>query len=158
MTKTQIALFTGVLLAANVALADGGSVKGSIAYTPEMTWDYNKDNKSERVQYWVDIDAETDGDQVKGEVVKYLKNLDSGEKIYQFANMQMTGTNSLAPEEVTALSIDGDTARLTFGDITYTIRDSAAYDEGEARTFLSDNGVNEKEYPILAGSVTVAAR
>ena len=158
MPKTQVGLFTGLLLATTLALADGGSVKGSIAYTAEMTWDYDRDNKIERVQYWVDIDAEIDGDKIEGHVVKYLKNLDSGEKIYRWSNMQMTGDNTRAPEEVSALVVSGDTAILTVGDVTYTIRDSRAYAEGEPRNFVADDGLNRTEYPIFAGSVTVAAR
>jgi len=158
MTKTQAGVFTGLMLAATLAVADGGSIKGSLAYTAEMTWDYDRDEEIERVQYWVDIDVEVDGDQVKGNVVKYLKNLDTGEKIYHWSNMQMTGDNTRAPAEVSAMSIDGPSASLTVDGVVYTFRDTDAYAEGEPRRFVADDGLTRTEFPIFAGAVTVASR
>jgi len=158
MTKMQVSVFAGLMLAATLAVADGGAIKGSVAYTAEMSWDYDRDDEIERVQYWIDMDVETEGDQVKGGVVRYLKNLDSGEKIYEWSNMQMTGDNTRAPAEVSALTVEGNTARITVGEVTYAFRDSDAYAEGEPRSFVADDGLTQTEFPIFAGAVTVQAR
>jgi hypothetical protein len=35
-----------------------------------MQWDYNRDGKRENVQFWADIDIESDGKDVKGHMLK----------------------------------------------------------------------------------------
>ena len=154
MRKTAVAALLGTLLA-TAALAEGGSVKGSLGYSPEMAWDYNKDKKIERVQWWFDVDIQTDGQTVKGEVVRYLKNLDTGEKVYQLAGFDMTGNNARRPASVTRLVIDGQTAAFTVEGVTYTVKDSSAYSPDDKPTFIAEDGFTREEMRIYDGTVTV---
>ncbi len=157
MTRTVVALLLGTLLAP-AAYADGGSVRGSLGYSPEMAWDYNRDNKIERVQWWLDLDLETDGETVSGEAVRYLKNLDTGEKIYQLAGFDMTGNNARRPSPVTKLVIDGQNAAFTMEGVTYTVKDSDSYGPDEKPTFIAEDGFTREEMRIYDGAVTVLDR
>lgn len=155
MKTTIIVSIVSLLLTVSVMAADGGSIKGSLAYTQEMAWDYNQDNKIERVQYWVDIDIEKKGDTIKGGMQKYLKDLDSGQKIYHWANMQMTGDNSRPNLPASHLTIKGKTAEFTISDVTYTITDSGGSSGDRPETFLADDGLTKIEMKIYAGDVKV---
>ena len=154
MGETAVAALLGTLLA-TTAQAEGGSVKGSLGYSPEMAWDYNGDNKIERVQWWIDLDLGTDGQTVKGEAVRYLKNLDTGEKIYQLSGFDMTGSNARRPAPVTRVVIDGQTAAFTMDDVTYTVKDSSTYSPDEKPTFIAEDGFTREEMRIYDGTVTV---
>ena len=148
--------FTGIslLFTAGSVAADGGSIKGSVGYTPEMTWDYNRDKKINRVQFWVDIDIETKGDTVKGGIQRYLKDLDSGKKIYHWKNMDMTGDNTRPTLPATHLTVKGKTAVFTVDDVTYTLTDSSS----APQHFLADDGFTKTELKIYAGKVSVHER
>ena len=152
----KIIFFTGIclLLTAGPVAADGGSIKGSVGYTPEMAWDYNRDRKTNRVQFWVDIDIETKGDAVKGGIQRYLKDLDSGKKIYHWKNMDMTGDNTRPTLPATHLTIKGKTAVFTVDDVTYTLTDSSS----APQHFLADDGFTKTELKIYAGKVEVHER
>ena len=154
-------IYTGIislLLTAGPVAADGGSIKGAVGYTPEMAWDYNRDKKINRVQFWLDFDIETKGDKVKGGMQRYLKDLDSGRKIYHWKNMDMTGDNTRPTLSVTHLTITGKTAVFTVDDVTYTFTDSSAVSGSAPRHFLSDDGFTKAEIKIYAGKVDVHER
>jgi hypothetical protein len=155
MRTTIIVSIVSLLLTVSAVAADGGSIKGSLGYTPEMAWDYNGDNKINRVQFWVDIDLEKEGQAIKGDVRKYLKDLDSGRKIYHWANMQMTGDNTRPNLPATHLAIKGKTAVFTVNDVTYTITDSGGKSGKQLGTFLADDGFTKIKIKIYAGEVKV---
>lgn len=149
------ASFTSILIMTGPLAADESSIKGSLAYTEEMNWDYNRDNTIERVQYWADIDIKGEGDTVKGGMRKYLKDLDSGRKIYHWHNMQMTGDNTRPVLPATHLAVKGKTAEFTVGDITYTVTDNSALSGETPPTLIVDDGLTRIELKIYAGEVTV---
>ena len=154
-------IYTGIislLLTAGPVAADGGLIKGSVGYTPEMAWDYNRDKKINRVQFWLDFDIETKGDAVKGGMQRYLKDLDSGRKIYHWKNMDMTGDNTRTTLPATHLVIKGKTAVFTVDDVTYTFADSSAVSGSAPQHFLADDGFTKTELKIYAGKVDVHGR
>ena len=154
---TVVASIICLLITAVTAWANGGSVKGEVGYSQKMAWDYDKDGEVEHVQYWVEIDIESDGKEVKGGLIRFMKDLDSGRKIYQWVGMQMTGEN-MKPQQkkATNLSITGKTARFTLDSgMSYTIADQSVVPEQPPAKFLSDDGYNKTEFPILGGGVTV---
>jgi hypothetical protein len=140
---------------AGPAAADGGSVKGAVGYTPEMAWDYDRDKKINRVQFWMGFDIETRGDGVKGGLQRYLKDLDSGRKIFHWKNMDMTGDNTRPTLPATHLSINGNTAVFTVGAVTDTFTDSSTVSDSASQHFLSDDGFTKTELKIYAGKVDV---
>ena len=144
-----------LLLTTGLVAADGGSIKGAVGYTPEMAWDYNQDKKVNRVQFWFDIDIEKRDDAVKGSMQRYLKDLDSGQKIYRWKNMDMTGDNTRPTLPVTHLAIKGKTAVFTVDDVTYTFTDSGAVSGSEPQHFLADDGFTKTELKIYGGKVEV---
>ena len=156
--KAIFLISISLLLTAGSVAADGGSIKGSVGYTPEMDWDYNRDKKVNRVQFWVDIDIETRGDAVKGGIQRYLKDLDSGKKIYHWKNMDMTGDNTRPTLPATHLSIKGKTAVFTVDAVTYTLTDSSAVSGSTPQHFLADDGFTKSELKIYAGKVEVHER
>jgi hypothetical protein len=155
MRTIIIVSIVSLLLTVSGMAAYGGSIKGSMGYTPEMAWDYNGDNKINRVQYWIDIDIKKEGDAIKGGVKKYLKDLDSGLKIYHWANMHMTGDNTRPNSPATHLAIKGKTAVFTVNDVTYTITDSGGKSGKQLGTFLADDGFTKIKIKIYAGEVKV---
>jgi len=147
--------FISLLLLAGPVVADGGSIKGAVGYTQEMAWDYNRDKKVNRVQFWLDFDIKTKGDAVKGGMQRYLKDLDSGKKIYHWKNMDMTGDNTRPTLPATDLKIKDKTAVFTVNDVTYTFTDSSADPGSELRYFLSDDGFTKTKIKIYGGKVEV---
>jgi hypothetical protein len=123
-----------------------------------MAWDYNRDKKINRVQFWMGFDIETKGDAVKGGMQRYLKDLDSGLKIFHWKNMDMTGDNTRPTLPATHLSITGNTAVFTVDDVTYTFIDSRAVSGSAPQHFLSDDGFTKTELKIYAGKVDVHER
>ena len=147
-----------LLLTAGPVAAEGGSIKGAVGYTPEMAWDYSRDKKINRVQFWLGFDIETKDDAVKGGMQRYLKDLDSGKKIYHWKNMDMTGDNTRPTLPATHLTITGNTAVFTVDDVTYTFTDSSAAPGSAPQHFLSDDGFTKTEIKIYAGKVEVHER
>lgn len=150
--------FISLLLTAGSAAADDGSIKGAVGYTAEMVWDYNRDKKINRVQFWLDFNIETKGDVVKGGMQRYLKDLDSGKKIYHWKNMDMTGDNTRPTLPATHLTIKSKTAVFTVNDVTYTFTDSSADPGSDPRYFLSDDGFTKTKIKIYGGKVEVHGR
>ena len=150
--------FISLLLTAGTVVADDGSIKGAVGYTPEMAWDYNRDKKINRVQFWLDFNIETKGDAVKGGMHRYLKDLDSGKKIYHWKNMDMTGDNTRPTLPASHLTIKGKTAVFTVNDVTYTFTDSSADSGSAPRHFLSDDGFTKTKIKIYGGKVEVHGR
>ena len=161
MCQISSLFHTGIislLLLAGPVAADGGSIKGAVGYTPEMAWDYNRDKKIDRVQFWLDFDIEKKGDAVKGGMHRYLKDLDSGKKIYHWKNMDMTGDNTRPTLPATHLSIKGKTAIFTVNDVTYTFTDSSVDSGSDPRHFFSDDGFTKSKIKIYGGKVEVHGR
>lgn len=158
MRMTIVASIMSLFLMASPMAAEGGSIKGSVGYTPEMAWDYDRDKKINRVQFWIDIDIKTEGKAIKGGVRRYLKDLDSGRKIYHWANMQMTGDNrtAIAPIAATHFAVKGSTAEFTVHDVTYTFTDSGDVSGQPPGTFLADDGFTKTEVKIHAGGVEIS--
>lgn len=152
------AVLLGILIASlgvSAASANEGSVKGALAYTEEMSWDYDQDRKVDRVQFWLDFDVTKKDGKVQGNLIRYLKDLDTGRKIYRWAHMHMTGDNTRPPQLITDLVIDGKTATFSTAEVKYTVTDSSALKEGETPTFEADNGVLKQNFEIFDGMTQV---
>ena len=158
MYQISSSVIISLLFLAGPVVADGGSIKGAVGYTPEMAWDYNRDKKVNRVQFWLDFNIETKGDAVKGGMQRYLKDLDSGKKIYHWKNMDMTGDNTRPTLPATHLAIKDKTAVFTVDDVTYTFTDNSADSGSAPQHFLSDDGFTKTELKIYGGKVEVLGR
>ena len=107
-------------------------VKGAVAYTEVLRYDYNGDGKRERVQFWLEFDGHsavgmpgTSGYKPAAGSVRYtLRDADDEKKVVKWrGGLDMEGVPKDTPFPMTDLVFDGKTARFDAFGMRWTVVD-----------------------------------
>jgi hypothetical protein len=127
----QIVLVLIALCALPVA-AQEMVVKGTVAYTDVLRYDYNGDGKRERVQFWLEFDGHsavgtpgTPGYKPAAGSVRYtLRDADDEKKVVRWrGGLDMEGVPKDTPFPMTDIVFDGKTVRFDAFGMRWTIID-----------------------------------
>jgi hypothetical protein len=133
-------------------------IKGAVAYTDILRYDYTGDGKRNRVQFWLEFDgraaagtpAKGDPDSPSGTVRYFLKDADDGTKVAKWRQgLDMQGAPRDTPLPMTNLVIEGNTARFEAFDMKWIVVDGG---EGFAKDRITVNdGFKTSETKRLFG-------
>jgi hypothetical protein len=125
-------LLSLVALVALPVAAQQMVVKGAVAYTDVLRYDYNGDGKRERVQFWLEFDGQsavgtpgTPGYKPAAGSVRYaLKDADDQTKVVKWrGGLDMEGVPKDTPFPMTDLEFEGKTARFDAFGMRWTVVD-----------------------------------
>jgi hypothetical protein len=169
----------GLLLAQDgTPSAAGPSVSGELAFSDAILFDYDRDGKQERVQFWIEFEArpapgETSPEVESGSLTYYVFDLESGQRVDDWLlgfNMTMGGDFPRASESypLTNVRIDGKKAQFDLAGTSFTILDRGDSWEDDSIQVRDHNGQRDARFyggdvrvvpdPLaLAEPVTIAA-
>lgn len=148
--------------ASEQAKQPGVVVKGEVAYTDILRYDYTGNGKRNRVRFWLEFDGRaamgtpgTPGYQPAAGTMRYfLRDEDDGTKIMKWrGGLDMEGVPKDAPVPMTDLEFDGKTARFEAFGTRWTITDGG---DGYRRDAITANdGFRTANVRLYAGDVWV---
>jgi hypothetical protein len=145
----------------------GASIYGELAFSEKVGFDYDRDGKTDSVQFWIELKAQsavgdpgTPGARVEsGSVSYFVLDLESGRRIDDWMlGLNMTGLVGgfpMAGKEypLTNIRIRGKTAQFDLRGSTWTIRDNG--DSWEQDDIRIETGGREKQGRFYGGDITV---
>jgi hypothetical protein len=121
-----------LLFFAGACAAETLAIRGAVAYTDILRYDYTGDGKRNRVQFWLEFDgrvaagapANGDPESPNGTIRYFLKDADDGTKVVKWRHgLDMQGAPRDTPLPMTNLVIEGNTARFEAFDMKWTVID-----------------------------------
>jgi hypothetical protein len=160
MKKLVLAL---VVLWVLPAAAQQMAVKGAVAYTDVLRYDYNGDGKRERVQFWLEFDGQSasgtpgaPGFKPAAGSVRYtLRDADDQAKVVKWrGGLDMEGVPKDTPFPMTDLEFEGKTARFDAFGMRWTVVDGG---EGLAsdKVIVNDGFRSSEIRKLYAGDLWV---
>ncbi len=154
----RVSAATLILFIALPAGAETLVIKGAVAYTDVLRYDYTGDGKRNRVQFWLEFDGRVEAatpamggtESPNGTVRYYLKDADDGTKVAKWRQgLDMQGAPRDTPLPMTNLVIEGNTARFEAFEMKWTVIDGG---EGFARDKITvHDGFKAAETKTLYG-------
>ena len=164
--KTLLGALTVLLLVPGLLFAaDRGEIRGAVAYTDVIRFDYTKDGVRNRVQFWLEFNGKTalgtPGEPgylpEEGALFYYLLDLDSGKKVtnWLMGFSMMSEPAPSGPYPLANLGIDGKRATFEAFNRKWTVVDGGPGHEKDS--VQVDDGFKPKPMKMYGGDVTVEA-
>ncbi|MCU0292916.1 MAG: hypothetical protein MUF10_13140 [Thermoanaerobaculaceae bacterium] len=137
-------------------------MSGSFAVTEVVRFDYDRDGQRNRVQFWMDVlGRPAVGDEgapgfrpEEGFLKYYMFDLDRDVRVFEWdEGIHMGGPPPDRTYPITAIAIDGKTARFEAFNLAWTITDGGQGIEKDTVTI--DDGFRTRSKPFYAGDLTV---
>jgi hypothetical protein len=163
MKAIVIGFFSFFFLLDPVLAIERSEIRGAVAYTGIVRFDYNKDGTRNRVQFWLEFNGRPaagkpgeSGYQVEeGAIYYYLYDVDKKQKVSNWLmgfNM-MDGPPPSGPYPMTNIVIEGNTARFEAFNMKWTLVDGG---EGYAKDRVTvDDGFQPREMKMYDGDLRV---
>jgi hypothetical protein len=125
-------LLVSLILFAMPVAAEEMIVRGAVAYSDALFYDYNGDGKKERVRFWLEFDGHSaigkpgePGYKPAAGTMRYLLKDDAdGTKVVKWrGGLDMAGTPKDTPFPMTDIEFDGKTARFEAFGVRWTVVD-----------------------------------
>jgi hypothetical protein len=145
------------------AAAEEMVVKGAVAYTEVLRYDYTGDGKRNRIRFWLEFDGRsakgTPGqpgyEPAAGTMRYFLRDEDDGTKVVKWRQgLDMVGAPRDAPVPMTDLEFEGKTARFEAFGVRWIIEDGGkgyAHD----KIIVNDGFRTSEVKKLYAGDVWV---
>jgi len=157
------ALFYQLVFCAHLTAAQQTEIRGAVAYTETIEFDYTKDGTRNRVQFWLEYKGsptfgkpgEAGYKPESGSIYYYLVDVDNKKQVdnWLMGFSMMEGPPPSGPYPMTEIEIRGNTATFTAFDMKWTIIDGG---EGYARdTVKIDDGFQTREMKLYAGDFKI---
>jgi hypothetical protein len=167
-------LALGLLLVATAGVASGqtwppppASIKGELAFSETITFDYDRDGTPDRVQFWIELQGKPatgepgaiGAEEESGSVSYFVLDLERNERIDDWLlgfNMAGGGGGfpvAGQPYPLTNIRIDGRTATFELQGSKWTITDGG--DSWDKDTIEIESGGRKREGKFYGGNVTV---
>lgn len=126
------AVLVALALCALPAAAQEMVVKGAVAYTEVLRYDYTGDGKRNRIRFWMEFDGHsargTPGapgyQPASGSMRYFLRDEDDGTKVMKWRQgLDMSGAPRDVPMPMTDIRFDGKTVTFEAYGISWTITD-----------------------------------
>lgn len=138
-------------------------VKGAVAYSDVMRYDYTGDGKKNRVRFWLEFDGhsavgkpgEPSYKPAAGSVRYLLKDDDDGTKVVKWRRgLDMEGAPKDTPFPMTDLVFDGKTARFDAFGMRWTVVDGGEGYQHDS-IVVNDGFRTTEPMKLYAGNVWV---
>ena len=126
---------------------------GEVAYSEPLIFDYDRDERPNKVQLWVSVDVkpaagekgEPGYRQEEGFLRRYMKDIEKGIPIIGYSQFMMLPDNPLGEAvEVSKITISGNTATFTSLKVHITVTDNGpGYTKD---SIVINDGI--REYPV----------
>jgi hypothetical protein len=160
---TRILLLLGLALCALPVAAAEMVVRGAVAYTDVLRYDYNGDGKRERVRFWREFDGhsavgkpgEPGYKPGAGTVRYFLKDADDGTKVVKWRHgLNMEGAPRDTPFPMSDIEFDGKTVRFEAFGMRWTVVDGGDGYEHD-KVIVNDGFRTSEVKKLYAGGVWV---
>jgi len=138
-------------------------VKGEVAYTDILRYDYTGDGKRNRIRFWMAFDGHsakgtpgTPGYQpASGSMRYFLRDEDNGTKVMKWRQgLDMQGAPKDVPVPMTDIAFDGKTVTFEAYGMRWTISDGGGDYRGD-RITVNDGFRSARATKLYAGNVWV---
>ena len=128
----KMLVLAGLVLCAWPAVAERMAIKGAVAYTEPLRYDYDGDGKRDRVQFWLEFDGlsavgtpgQSGYEPASGTVRYFLQDVDDGRKITKWRHgLDMEGAPKDVPMPMSDIEFDGRTVRFEAYGMRWTVID-----------------------------------
>jgi len=150
-------------LCALPAAAEEMIVKGAVAYTDILRYDYTGDGKKNRIRFWMEFDGRSavgrPGDPAykpaAGTVRYFLRDADDGTKVVKWRQgLDMAGVPRDQPFPMTDVEFDGKTVRFEAFGMRWAVTDGGEGYEKD-RIIVNDGFRTSEVTKLYAGNVWV---
>lgn len=159
----MLLLLPALFIAALPAFAQTTVVKGAVAYTEVLRYDYTGDGKRNRVRFWLEFDGhsaigkegEPGYEPAAGTMRYFLRDEDDGTKVVKWRQgLDMVGAPRDAPVPMTDIRFDGKTVEFEAFGVRWTIVDGG---EGYAsdKIIVNDGFRTSEVKKLYAGDLWV---
>jgi predicted CXXCH cytochrome family protein len=157
------ALFCQLVFCAHLTAAQQTEIRGAVAYTETIEFDYTKDGIRNRVQFWLEFKGsptlgkpgEAGYKPESGSIYYYLVDVDNKKQVdnWLMGFSMMEGPPPSGPYPMTEIEIRGNTATFTAFDMKWTVIDGG---EGYARdTVKINDGFQTREMKLYGGDFKI---
>ncbi len=151
-----------VLLVGQAFAASPAELKGAVAYTEVMNFDYDKDGIVDKVQFWAEFhgrpatgEPDTPSYQPEaGEILFFLYDLERRKKILDWLQFSMAALPPNKPFPMTKIFINNNTAHFEVNGMQYTVKDGGkgyAHDRATA-----NDGLRERQIRLYDGDIFIS--
>jgi len=147
---------TVAILAQDGTPSAGPSVSGELAFSNTLVFDYDRDGKQERVQFWIEFEArpapgEPSPEVASGSLTYYVFDLESEQRVDDWLlgfNMTMGGGFPRAGESypLTNVRIEGKKAQFDLAGTSFTIIDRGDSWKDDTIEVRDHNGLREGRF------------
>jgi hypothetical protein len=138
-------------------------IKGAVAYTDVLRYDYTGDGKRNRIRFWMEFDGHSargtpgspDYRPAGGTMRYFLRDEDDGTKVLKWRQgLDMAGVPRDVPVPMTDLEFDGKTARFEAFGVRWTITDGGDGYQHD-KIFVNDGFREVGPTPLYAGNLWI---
>jgi hypothetical protein len=156
-------LVAALAICALPAVAEEMTVKGAVAYTEVLRYDYTGDGKRNRIRFWLEFDGRsgqgTPGEPgyqpAAGTMRYFLRDEDDGTKVVKWRQgLDMVGAPRDTPVPMTDIRFEGKTVHFEAFGVRWTIEDGG---KGHAldKITVNDGFRTSEVKQLYAGDVWV---